>query len=132
MASRRRQFWVGNSRITTDDGAHVSICKKAINVTMLVALLGVASCSHKLISHGGETTISVFPSKKDFDDLMSMKSQGGVAGMAAGIRENFIAKKVAENTPVKVLASDSEGNEVQILEGPEAGLRGYVAKDNLD
>jgi hypothetical protein len=49
-----------------------------------------------------------------------------------GVGENFVAKKVAEDTPVKVISSDSEGDEIEVLAGPNAGLRGYVAKDTVD
>ena len=108
------------------------IVRIAAAVTLIVALFGIAGCSHKLIGRGGETTVSVFPGKKDFDNVMSMKSRGGAEGMVGGLGETFMAKKVAENTPVKVLSADSEGDDIQVLQGPNAGLRGYVAKDNVD
>ena len=107
------------------------IVRFAAAVTLIVAPFGIAGCSHKLIGRGGETTVSVFPSKKGFDNVMSMKSRGGAEGMVGGLGETFIAKKVAENTPVKVLSADSEGDDIQVLQGPDAGLRGYVAKDNV-
>jgi hypothetical protein len=99
---------------------------------LIGALLSIAGCSHKLVGRGGETTVSVFPSKKDFDNVMSMKSRGGAEGMVGGIGETFMATRVAENTPVKVLSTDSEGDDIQVLEGPDVGVRGYVAKDNVD
>jgi hypothetical protein len=98
----------------------------------MVALMGIIGCGHKLVAHSGETTVSVFPSKKDFDNVMSMKSRGGAEGMVGGLGETFMAKKVDENTPVKVLSSDAEGAEIEVLKGPNAGLHGYVAKDNVD
>lgn len=107
------------------------IVRIAAAVTLIVALFGIAGCSHKLIGRGDETTVSVFPTKKDFDNVMSMKSRGGAEGMVGGLGETFMAKKVAENTPVKVLSADSEGDDIQVLQGPDAGLRGYVAKDNV-
>jgi hypothetical protein len=110
----------------------VRIVRIAAAVALIGALFGFAGCSHKLVGRGGETTVSVFPSKKDFDNVMSLKSRGGAEGMVGGLGESFMAKKVAENTQVKILSSDSEGDEIQILQGPNAGLRGYVAKDNVD
>jgi hypothetical protein len=101
-------------------------------VVVVSALLGVAACSHKLVGHGGEATVSVFNSKKDFENVMSMKSHGGAEGMVSGLGESIMAKKVAENTRVKILSSDSEGDEIQVLDGPNAGLRGYIAKDNVE
>ncbi len=104
----------------------------ALKAALLGSLFIIAGCSHKLVGRGGETTVSVFPSKHDFDNLMSMKSHGGAEGMVGGLGENFMAKKVADNTPVKILSSDAEGSDIQVLEGPNAGLRGYVAKDNVE
>jgi hypothetical protein len=111
---------------------HVRIVRIAIAVILMGALFSITGCSHKLVGRGGETTVSVFPTKKDFDNVMSLKSQGGAEGMVGGFGETFMAKKVAGDTPVKVLSSDSEGDEIQVLQGPNAGLRGYVAKDNVD
>jgi hypothetical protein len=111
---------------------HVRSARIVIGVTLISLLFGISGCSHKLVGRGGETTVSVFPSKKDFDNVMSMKSRGGAEGIVGGLGESFMAKKVAENTEVKILSSDSEGDEIQVLQGPNAGLRGYVAKDNVD
>ena len=108
------------------------IIRIALTVTLIGVLLGIAGCSHKLVSRGGETTVNVFPSKKDFDNVMSMKSKGGAEGMVGGLGESFMAKKVAQDTAIKILSSDSEGDDIQVLEGPDTGLRGYVAKDNVD
>jgi len=111
---------------------HVRIVRIILAVTLVGGLFSITGCGHKLVGRGGETTVSVFPTKKDFDTVMSLKSQGGAQGMVGGLGETFMAKKVAGNTPVKVLSSDSEGYEVQVLQGPNAGLLGYVAKDNVD
>jgi hypothetical protein len=110
----------------------VRVTRITLAVTLMVALMGIIGCGHKLVAHSGETTVSVFPSKKDFDNVMSMKSRGGAEGMVGGLGETFMAKKVDENTPVKVLSSDAEGAEIEVLKGPNAGLHGYVAKDNVD
>ncbi|HJU11548.1 MAG TPA: hypothetical protein VJ728_11760 [Candidatus Binataceae bacterium] len=100
--------------------------------TLLAGLLVITGCNHKLVGHAGESTINVYSNKDDFDKLMSMKSRGGAEGIVGGLGESFMATKVPENTQVKILSSDSEGDEVQVLQGPHAGLKGYVAKDNVD
>ncbi|MBV8054806.1 MAG: hypothetical protein JO071_06140 [Deltaproteobacteria bacterium] len=111
---------------------YVRIVRIAAAITLMGTLVSIIGCSHKLVGRGGETTISVFASKKDFDNVMSLKSRGGAEGMMGGFGETFMAQKVASDTPIKVLSSDSEGCEIQVLQGPNAGLRGYVAKDNVD
>jgi len=105
---------------------------KIPKITCTVLLFGVAGCSHKLVGRAGETSVNVYSSKKDFENVLSMKSQGGAEGIIGGLGETFMARKIAENTPVKILSSDSEGDDIQVLQGPNAGLRGYVAKDNVD
>jgi len=97
---------------------------------MLVPLL--AGCGHKLVAHSGDTTVNVYASKEQFDKVQSMKSQGGAAAMLGGIGESMLAKKVDNNTPVKVISSDDEGAMVEILDGRDKGTQGYVAKDNLE
>jgi hypothetical protein len=106
--------------------------KIALVIVLLVTASAVAGCSHKLVGHNGEATVSVFATKDDFDKVTSMKSRGGAAGMLGGVGESMMAKRVAGNTHVKILSSDPEGDQIQILDGPEAGTRGYVAKDNVD
>ncbi len=108
---------------------------RTVNIALasLVLCAFVASgCSHKLVAHGGETTVSVFHSKSDFDKVESMKSQGGAAGIIGGFGENFIATKVPDNTKIKVLSSQGESTEIEVTEGPNQGLHGFVAKDNVD
>jgi hypothetical protein len=97
---------------------------------LLMPLL--AGCGHKLIAHSGDTTISVYGNKEQFDKVQAMKSQGGPAGLFGGIGESMLAKKVDNETPVKVISSDEEGAQIEVLDGRDKGLQGYVAKDNLD
>ena len=110
----------------------MGIARIVLAVVLVSAVFSITGCSHKLVGHGGEATVSVFANKKDFDNVMSMKSRGGAEGIVGGLGESIMAKKVAENTHVKILSSDSEGGEIEVLDGPYAGLRGYVAKDNVD
>lgn len=99
-------------------------------VLVLVPLL--AGCGHKLVAHSGDTTVNVYASKEQFDKVQSMKSQGGPAALLGGIGESMLAKKIDNNTPVKVISGDDEGATVEVLDGPDEGFQGYVAKDNLD
>lgn len=103
-----------------------------LGAAIVVASLAVAGCSHKLVAHGGESTISVFRNKADFDKVQSMKSEGGAAGIIGGFGENFVATKIPENTRVKVIATEGTSAEVEVVDGPNKGLHGYVSKDNVD
>jgi hypothetical protein len=52
--------------------------------------------------------------------------------MLGGLGTNFVAKKVDNGAPVKVLASDDDGYTIEVLDGASKGMRGYVSKDNVD
>ena len=106
--------------------------KIAWGVLALMLMPLLAGCGHKLVAHSGDTTVNVYASKEQFDKVQSMKSQGGAAAMLGGIGESMLAKKVDNNTPVKVISSDDEGAMVEILDGRDKGTQGYVAKDNLE
>jgi hypothetical protein len=101
----------------------------ALAVTLLTLLAG---CGHKLIAHNGNTTVDVYGNKEQFDKVQAMKSQGGPAGLLGGFGENMLAKKIDNDTPVKVISTDEEGAQIEVLDGPAKGIQGYVARDNLD
>ena len=52
--------------------------------------------------------------------------------MVGDVQKNFTAKQIDDQTPVKVLSSDSNGSEVEITQGPMNGQAGFVANQNLD
>ncbi len=101
-------------------------------VLLVSMVLMLAGCGHKLVAHNGETTVSVYASREQFDKVHSMKSEGGAAGMLGGIGESILAKKVDANTPVKIISSDNQAAMIEVLDGPNKGFQGYVAKDDVD
>jgi hypothetical protein len=98
----------------------------------IVAALALAGCSHKLVAHGGDTTVPVFPDKDSFERLKGLQSQGGPAGMIGGLGASLVAKKVDDGTPVKLLNGDEDGYQVEILDGASKGVTGYVSRDSVD
>jgi len=104
----------------------------AARAATIVAALALAGCGHKLIAHGGNTTVPVFPDKDSFERLKALQSDGGPAGMIGGLGASLVAKKVDDGTPVKVLNSDEDGYQIEILDGASKGVTGYVSKDSVD
>jgi hypothetical protein len=109
----------------------VTIANIALGAMLLAGTFWLAGCGHKVVAHNGDTTVNVFPDKETFDKVTSMKSQGGPAGMIGGVGESMMAKRVDNNTPVNILSSDDEGDTIEVLDGRDKGLRGYVSKDNV-
>jgi hypothetical protein len=102
-----------------------------IIMLLLIAFAGYG-CGHKLVATNGSGTVSVYPDKAAFDRLRSLQSQGGALGMLGGIVSDVVVRKVDVNTPVKILSSDSEGDFIQVMAGPDIGIKGYVAKVNVE
>lgn len=107
-------------------------CKNTIRGLLIAMAIVIAGCSHKLVAHGGDSTVPLYPDKTTFDKVKGLQNQGGPAGLIGGIGEGFVAKKIDDQTPVKVISSDDEGAEVQITDGPMKGAVGYVAKDSVN
>jgi hypothetical protein len=100
-----------------------------------LALAGCDSSSlvtHKLVATGGEHTVALYPDEATFIKVSHKAQQGGVSGMVGSAEEGLSAKKIDDQTPVKILSSDSNGTEVQIVQGPMKGTAGFVANQNVD
>jgi hypothetical protein len=127
------------SRLTTwrppdDSSRQVTKVLQKISFGFLgmILALGLAGCGHKLVAHNGETTVNVYATREQFDKVESMKSQGGPVAMLGGLGESMLARKIDNDTPVKIISSDEKGASIEVLDGRDKGLKGYVAKDNLD
>lgn len=103
-----------------------------VGIAMLAAVLALAGCGHKLVAHGGDTTVAVYPDKASFERLKSLQSQGGPAAMIGGLGASLVAKKVDNGTPIKVISSDDDGYQIEVLDGANKGMSGYVSKDSVD
>lgn len=110
----------------------MKILRYISRAAILAATLALAGCGHKLVAHNGETTVAVYPDRGSFEKLKHLQSEGGPAGMIGGLGASLVAKKVDNGTPIKVLASDDEGDQIEILDGASKGMTGYVSKDSVD
>ncbi|MGH7986125.1 MAG: hypothetical protein ACREQX_07560 [Candidatus Binataceae bacterium] len=98
----------------------------------VVIALAAAGCGHKLVAAGNSKSIPLYPNEDTYLKLSKLQQQGGVEGMMGNLGASFSAKQIDNQTPVKVLSSDSNGAMVQITSGPMQGQSGFVAKQNLD
>jgi len=110
----------------------VKVPKSTLPLLLILGLLPLVGCSHKLIAHSGDTTVAVYPDKDSFDKVKGMEKQGGPAGLIGGLGESMMTKKIDAGTPVKMLSCDDEGCQIQVLDGPSQGFTGYVSKDSVD
>src|SRR5271169_2288567 len=105
----------------------IIICAFAIGAAM-----AIAGCGHKLVAHNGDSTVAVYPDENTFTKLSDLKKQGGVVGgMIGGLGTGLATKQVDDNTPVRIINSDDNGAQVEVLDGAFKGLQGFVPKDNV-
>ena len=99
-------------------------------IALLLPML--TGCGHKLVARGDEHTVRVFPNENTYEKVKDLKKEGGPAGMLGGLGENMVAKALDNNTPVRIISSDSEGAQIEVTDGPSKGTQGFVAKENVD
>jgi hypothetical protein len=115
---------------------------KIKNTATAAALImfGIAACNnpgtlaldHKLVATGGHSTVPLYPDEHTLVEVSHRSQQGGVTGMVGDVQKDFSAKQIDDQTPVRVISSDDDGTEVQIIDGPLKGQAGFVAKQNVD
>jgi len=87
---------------------------------------------HKLVATGGHHQVSLYPDEPTYLKVSHRAQQGGVSGLIGNAQQDLSAKQIDDQTLVKVLSSDSNGAEVQIVQGPMKGTVGFVASQNVD
>ncbi|HZO82092.1 MAG TPA: hypothetical protein VFB33_10410 [Candidatus Binataceae bacterium] len=116
-----------NRTAETNGGARL----KMLGLALTAALI-LAGCGHKLVANAGEHTVKVYPDQATFDKLAKLKAEGGAMGMLGGIGQNIAAKEVDDRTPVRIVSSNDEGSEIEVIDGPFKGLKGFVPRQNVN
>jgi hypothetical protein len=112
--------------------------QKTSGIVISAMVLLVAGCdkqpvlTHKLVVTGGEHSIPLYPDEATYVKVSHKAQQGGVNGMIGNAQQDLSAKKIDDQTPVKIISSDSLGTEVVVIDGPMKGTAGFVANQNVD
>lgn len=91
----------------------------------------LAGCQHYLVAAPGDTTVAIYPDRQTYDKLADLKKQGPIGQLASGVGKGIESKAVDDKTPVKVISSDDEGDAIEVTQGPNAGVSGYVPKNSV-
>jgi len=51
--------------------------------------------------------------------------------MIGGLGQNLAAKQVDDKTQVKILSTDDKGSIIEIGDGPNKGMKGFVPKTSV-
>jgi hypothetical protein len=103
-----------------------------------LSLIAIAGCNrqsviaHKLVATGGRHQVALYPDEPTYLKVSQRAQQGGVNGLIGNAQQDLSAKQIDDQTTVRVLSSDNNGAEVQIVQGPMKGTVGFVASQNLD
>jgi hypothetical protein len=98
---------------------------------VLVAAIALTGCQHRVVATGDNHTVKLYSDEATYVKLKSMRQEGGATGMLGGIGESLTTKELDNNTPIRIISSDSEGAQVEITDGPNKGAQGFVAKENV-
>ena len=104
----------------------------AIAASMVVVAMSLAGCQHYLVAAPGDTTVAIYPDRQTYDKLADLKKQGALGALASGVGKGVEAKNVDDKTPVKVLSSDDEGDVIEVMDGPNKGVSGFVPKNSVN
>ena len=105
--------------------------RKSIAVVAILALLVISGCSHQLVPNPGEHTIRVYPDEATFQKVKDFKKQAGPLGALGDIGAGLVSKDLPEGTPVKIVSSDADGSMIEVTDGPNKGVQGFVPTQNI-
>jgi hypothetical protein len=92
---------------------------------------GTPVLAHKLVATGGQTSIPLYSDEQTLVEVSHRSQQGGVTGMVGSVQKDMSAKQIDDQTPVDVVSTDDNATEIEVIDGPMKGQRGFVAKQNV-
>jgi len=119
QTTSRRIFVVGKTRF-------------AFAVSLFGAALFLAGCQHHLVAAPGETTVAIYPDRQTYDKLTELKKQGPLGALASGLGKGVESRNVDDKTMVNILSSDDEGYSIEVSDGPNKGVSGFVPKNSVN
>ena len=110
----------------------MSKARLGLAASLAALALLLAGCQHRLVAAPGENSVAIYPDEQTYDKIANLKKQGGMAGMVGNLGQNFASKQVDDKTPVKIDSSDDKGYTVEVTDGPNKGLKGFVPKSSVN
>ena len=101
-----------------------------IGAALAAAMLAIG-CSHRVVASPGEHTVKLYRDEATFEKIKDLKKQGGPMAMLGGLGEGLVTRELDNHTPVRIISQDSEGAQIEVTDGPDKGVQGFVAKENV-
>jgi len=109
----------------------VLMTRYALAASSIGLALMLAGCQHYLVAAPGDNTVAIYPDRETYDKLVELKKSGPIGQFASGVGKGFASKAVDDKTPVTVISSDDQGDTIEVTQGPNAGVSGYVPKNSV-
>jgi hypothetical protein len=118
----------------------VRISQTFVAMVAIMIVAGLVGCNspgtpvlaHKLVATGGQTSIPLYSDEQTLVEVSHRAQQGGVTGMVGSVQKDMSAKQIDDQTPVNVISTDDNATQVEIIDGPMKGQRGFVPKQNVN
>ena len=75
---------------------------------------------------------ALFPGEATYLKVAHTAQEGGVTGMVGDAQKHLSAKEIDDQTTVQIISSDSNGAQVQVIQGPMKGTTGFAPQQNVD
>src|SRR5579875_295616 len=111
-------------------GGHMKSKPLWIGAVLTVAAIAMG-CTHRVVATPGEHTVKLYRDEATFEKIKDLKRQGGPMAMLGQVGEGFVTKELDNHTPIRIISQDSEGAQVEVTDGPDKGVQGFVPKANV-
>jgi hypothetical protein len=111
----------------------------SIAIAISVMAFATSGCSHRLSADPGRSSVRVYQDEEIYNATLDIRramkgqmtqEQRGFVGLVARVAQTE-GKDADDGTRVVVVSQDIAGAEVELLEGPDKGYKGFVPRENL-
>jgi hypothetical protein len=113
----------------------------AVALAVVATGLVVGGCGHRLVAAKGEKTVTVYQSEEIYNAAIAIRKslerpelvgqQRQYVTLLDSMVRNQESKETEGGTKVSILSRNAAGAQVELLEGPNKGYKGFVPKENL-
>jgi len=114
----------------------------AITAAALAIALAASGCGHRLVASNDEKAVKVYDSQDVYTAALDIQNAVKKMGPQSDPKRNFIRmldsmvqgrelRECDAGTSVKIISQNDTGAQVEILEGPNKGYKGFVPKENI-
>jgi hypothetical protein len=105
--------------------------RRLLTAAVLATAAFAFGCGHRVVASPGRHTVKLYRDEATYEKIKDLKQQGGPMAMIGQMGEGFVSKELDNHTPIRIISQDSEGAQVEVTDGPDKGVQGFVPKANV-